>query len=289
MRQIWWCGQAINPTNKSQNSDTIQYKSVNLKTNETIGPLTVLAETVGAWDSVYTCNPKVIKGTFVNPLGDRKTYHYALYYVATAASNGVANSIGVAFSNDGIGWNKYPHPIIQTTSTTAYGVGQPAVYNSDGKAGIWMFYEDSSPTQHDHVAATSTDGLHFTVQGTLTTAGMDPDSLLAGWGDMAYDPIDGYWYAVFDRPIRDTSTTGGIWEQGQLGIELYRIPGDSILTGATPWQELHTFDTNQTESESNFIAGFVRDPFGNVNVGGSPAIQMYISISNPPPSGMRPL
>jgi len=203
--------------------------------------------------------------------------------VATANGDGIVNSIGVAFSDNGLIWNKYPQPVIPSSSTWNYGVGQPAVYNSDGNAGIWMIYEDETPTQH-HVVATSTDGLHFTVQGTLTTAGIDPDSLLAGWGDMAYDSSTSYWYAAFNRPLRDPSTTGGVGEQGQYGVELYRIPGDSILTGDTPWQELHTFDTNMTGYESNFIAGFVRDPYGNVNVGAYPTIQMYVSISDPPPA-----
>jgi hypothetical protein len=282
VRQYWWCGQGVNPNNRSQESDTIQYESVNLMTNDAIGPVTVLAETPGAWDSVFTCNPKVVEGTFVNPLSDGKTYNYAMYYVATANSNG-NDSIGVAFSDDGLIWKKYPQPVIASSSMWNYGVGQPAVYNSDGKAGIWMFYEDSTPTLH-HVAATSTDGLHFTVQGTLTTAGIDPDSLLAGWGDMAYDSSTGYWYAAFSRPLRDPSTTGGVLERGQYGVELYRVRGDSILTGATPWQELHTFDTNMTGYESNFIAGFVRDQFGNLNVGAYPTIQMYVSISNPQPA-----
>jgi hypothetical protein len=281
MRQIWWCGQAVNPADKSQDSDAILYESINLKTNVTTTPVTVLAETPGAWDSVYTCNPKVIKGTFVNPLGDGKTYNYAMYYVATADKNGDQNSIGVAFSNDGIRWNKYPKPVISPTTMVGYGVAQPAAYNSNGKAAIWIFYEDS--LSDTHVAVASSDGLHFAARGILTTAGIDPDTAVSGWGDMAYDSTNGYWYAVFNRRARDPSTTGGIVEQGSVGVELYRIPGSSLFTGATPWQELHTFDTNLTSSENNFLAGFVRDPFGTVNVGKYPTIQMEVSISNPPP------
>jgi hypothetical protein len=282
VRQIWWCGLATNPTDKSQYNDAILYKSINLKTNKSVGPTTVLAETKGAWDSVYTCNPKVVKGTFINPLGDDRTYSYAMYYVATGNKSGNENNIGVAFSNDGIVWNKYPQPVIKAASPVGYGVAQPAIYNSNGKGAIWMFYEDDFPFEH-HVAATSTDGLHFVVQGTLTTAGLDPDTVLGSWGDMAYDYATDHWYAAFNRPGRDPSTTGGIIERGQLGIVLYRIPGSSIFSGATPWQELHTFDTNLTGSEENFIAGFVRDQFGNVNVGDYPTIQMYLSISNPSP------
>lgn len=281
VRQIWWCGQAVNPTNKSQDTDAILYESVNLKTNQTTPPVTVLAETEGAWDSAYTCNPKVIKGTFINPLGDGKTYSYAMYYVATANTSGNVNAIGVAFSNDGMVWNKYSRPVIMPTSPSGYGVGQPAVYNSDGKAAIWMFYENDDQIEH-HVAATSPDGLHFTTEGTLTTAGLNPNSVLSSWGDMAYDSTNGYWYALFNGPLRNPATTGGVIERGQLGVELYRIPGSSLFTGTTPWEELHTFDTNLTSSEANFIAGFVRDQFGTVNVGKYPTIQMEVSVSNPP-------
>jgi hypothetical protein len=39
-----------------------------------------------------------------------------------------------------------------------------------------------------------------------------------------------------------------------------------------------------TGFESNFLPGFVRDPYGNLNVGTYPVIQMYTSISNPPPA-----
>ena len=56
------------------------------------------------------------------------------------------------------------------------------------------------------------------------------------------------------------------------------------MTGASPWQQLVTMDTNATGFESNFIAGFVRDSYGNINVASYPTIQMYTSISYPPPN-----
>ena len=283
VRQVWWCGQAANPTNPSQDSDAILYESINETTKASVGPKTVLAETAGAWDMQYTCNPKVVAGTFVNPLGDGQTYSYAMYYVGTAAADGTSNSIGVAFSNDGVTWKKYPQPVIQSASPGAYGVGQPAVYNSDTKSGISLFYEDVSAPPLRHVAATSTDGVHFTVQGTITTNGLDPDCPEASWGDMAYDSATGYWYAVFNRQYRAPSTTGGVGERGQLGVELYKIPKNALLTGQTPWQQLDTIDTNLTGFEANFIAGFLRDPYGNVNVGSYPTIQLYVSLSTPQP------
>jgi hypothetical protein len=280
LQQYWWCGQGVNPNRHSQITDTIQYASIDISTHAMTEPITVLGESPGRWDSVYVCNPKVIQGTFNNPLGDGENYSYAMYYVGTA-SGGIANSIGVAFSSDGIHWKKYPQPIISTTTTTNYGVGQPAVYNSDHKAGIWLFYEDTNdPPLIPHYKAISADGVHFAVVGKLTTNGISPE---ASWGDMAYDFTAGYWYAVFNTPLRNPSTTGGITERGQPGITLYRIKDNSLLTGTSPWQELKTFDTNLTGNESNFLAGLLRDQYGNVNVGQYPVIQIFTSISNPPP------
>jgi hypothetical protein len=271
LQQFWWCGQGQNPNKPSQTSDTIQYASFDVSTHIMTGPYTVLGETPGSWDSVFTCNPKVIQGVFNNPLGDGQIYSYAMYYVGYG---GVANSIGVAFSSDGIHWKKYSQPIISATTKTNYGVGQPAIYNSDHKAGIWMFYEDSNaPPLNQHVEAISTDGLHFTVVGKLTTNGLPPE---ASWGDMAYDSSTGYWYAVFNGPMRSA-------EFGQLGVTLYRIRSASLLTGTTYWQQLKTFDTNLSGNELTFLAGLLRDQYGNVNVGPYPAIQIFPSISNPPP------
>jgi hypothetical protein len=280
-RQVWWCGEASNPDDSSQDTDAILYESINLKTDAIDGPRTVMAETPHAWDSAFTCNPQVIGGTF-SPFGDGKSYTYAMYYVGTAAPSGLGNSIGVAFSNDGISWRKYPQPIIKSSSSN-YGVGQPAAYNTDGKSAITLFYEDSDPTL-SHIAATSSDGVHFTTEGTLTTAGLDSDDPQASWGDIAYDTKTNSWYAIFNRTLRAPSTTGGVIERGQLGVELYRIPASSLLTGATPWQDVDTIDTSVTGYESNFLAGFVRDPYDNINVGTYPDIEMYVTESDPQPS-----
>jgi hypothetical protein len=282
-QQFWWCGQASNPALPSQQTDTILYASANLTTKSTSMPVVALAETPGAWDSSFTCNPKVIGGVFTNPLGDGITYTYAMYYVATTSPAGISNNIGVAFSNDGIHWKKYPQPVIVSNTTQFYGVGQPALYNSDHKSGIWIFYEDlEGPPAH--YKATSTDGIHFTVEGQLTTTGLNLDLLDGTWGDMAYDSEAGYWYAVYNLARRNPSTTGGIVELGQPGIALYRIPNDSLISGATPWQMLESFDTNLTGHEANFIGGFLRDQFGNLNVGPYPTIQIYTSFSNPAPA-----
>jgi len=281
LQQIWWCGQDVNPTNINQFSDVIQYQSIDLTTKAHKGPLPVLGETLGAWDSVYTCNPKVIKGSFANPLGNGENFTYAMYYVGLGWSGN--NAIGVAFSRDGMSWKKYPLPVISPETSDGYGVGQPALYNTNQQGAIEMFYEDTSAGFH-HEQAISSDGVHFASVGRLTTNGLDPGPVT--WGDMAYEPQTGYWYALYNSPFRNPATTGGVVETGQYGVKLYRIPDSSLLTGATPWELLATVDTNRTGYEANFIAGFGRDMYGNLLPG--PAIQLFASISNPPPPWNAP-
>jgi hypothetical protein len=280
-RQVWWCSEGVNPADESQNTDAIFYQSVKTATVQARGTRLVLAETPGTWDSAFTCNPKVIAGKFQNPLGDRQTYKYAMYYVGTASVNGLDNSIGVAFSNDGIHWKKFPHPVIPSTSQRGYGVGQPVLHNDDRKSTLWLFYEDTYPTAH-HIAAVSTDGVHFAVQGTLSTKGLNPDNPEPGWGDMAYEPKNHEWYALFNRPFRPISATGGILERGNYGIELYKIPEGALLTDGS-WEHLSTLDTNATGFEANFIAGFVRGPFGDLDLASRGKIEIYISTSYPRP------
>jgi hypothetical protein len=282
MRYIWWCSLGTNPADNSQTSDAIFYESVNMTTLETQGPLLVLAETPGAWDGWFTCNPKVVGGVFQNPLGDGKTYRYAMYYVATRLGLGVPNSIGVAFSNDGIHWRKYPEPVIRYPSEDrGYGVGQPSLYYDDRKSVLWLFYEQDYPIVQ-HMAAVSNDGLHFTVRGTVTTNGLNPDNPNPGWGDLAYEPKEREWYATFNCPGRSPSTTGGVTERGNYGVELYKISESSLLTGGF-WQHLSTIDTNASGFEANFIAGFVRDQYGNMDLASSGKVEMYTSVSYPAP------
>ena len=278
LQQSWWCGANDNPNAREQLSDTIQYQSIDLSTHKRSEPVTVLTETPGEWDSTYTCNPKVIMGSFTNPLGNGQNFTYAMYYVGLSSAANTNNFIGVAFSKDGISWKKYPNPIIAPETSDGYGVGQPALYNTDHAAAIRIFYEDNSLFFH-HEEAISADGVHFTKLGALTTKGLDPNS--PSWGDMAYDKQTGYWYAAFNTNPRDPSTTGEIIERGSGGIGLYRIPDASLLTGATPWELLTTVDTNSTGYQENFLPALVRDQYGNLIAG--QAIQMYTSISNPPP------
>ena len=282
VQQFWWCGQAQNPNVSSQNTDAILYESIDLTTGKRVSPQVVLAETPGAWDSAYTCNPKVVQGTFSNPLGDGATYTYAMYYVGTSDQENTNNNIGAAFSNDGIHWKKYLSPVIRSSSLAGYGPAQPVPFNADGKQSIWVFYEDDSPPlgPNHHTQAVSTDGVHFTDVGTLTTHGLNIPPSLASWGDMAYNPADGYWYAAFNLPPRSPRTTANMLESVALGIQLYRIPENDLLAGKVGWELLQTIDTNLTGYEVTFLAGLLRDPHGNLFSDGAGTVQMFPAFSN---------
>ena len=281
VQEFWWCGQAQNPDNPSQNTDAILHETINLTTGLHLGPQVVLAETPRAWDSGYTCNPQVVQGTFTNPLGDGTTFTYAMYYVGTATEQNTNNSIGAAFSNDGIHWKKYPSPVIRSDSPYN-GPAQPVPFNSDGKQAIWVFYEDDSPPLglNHHTQAVSQDGVHFTDVGTLTTNGLNFPPHLASWSDMAYNPADGYWYASYNLPGRVTPSTANIEERVSFGVQLYRIPRNDLLTGKIGWQQLQTIDTNLTGFELIFLAGFLRDPYGNLFPDSTGKIQMFPAFSN---------
>ena len=89
--------------------------------------------------------------------------------------------------------------------------GPARAYNNNHQGAIQLFYEDDSNYPR-HVEAKSSDGVHFVTVGTLTTNGLDASN--PTWGDIAYDAGTGYWYAGFNTPTRDPSTTGGVMERG---------------------------------------------------------------------------
>jgi hypothetical protein len=289
MQYFWWCSYGINPNDPSQPaSDVIKYESINLSTGARVGPEIVLGETPGGWDSVYSCNPSaVVRGVFTNPLGNGTNYTYVMYYVGT--KDGVHNNIGAAFSNDGITWTKDLTPVItHNPNDNGYGVAQPSAWNTNGASNINLFYENTYPSE-GHWEAASTDGVHFTTQGEITTNGLNQVGIAGQssytaptWSAYAED-YDGNGWAIFNMPGRPPATTGGVIERGQGGMIVYKIPYSSLLTGATPWTQVFTVDTNLTGYESNFLGGFQHDSYGNIQDGYT-SIVIFPAASLPRPA-----
>lgn len=296
----WWCGDT-----PSHQTDTILQQQYRLSDGAvTIPERQVLAEGgVGAWDSALVCNPSVVRGLFVDPLGDGLDYSYAMYYVGTAGAHD--NSIGAAFSNDGATWVKYPDPVLQFTDTGRgyYGYGQPNASIVDGR--VMLVFESSDapakplpgPVPNGTPSPTPTatpgnpppatthwytfanpDGVTFAGPALITSAGLP--SPTPSWGGAAYDPGDGRWYATFNQGVRPSTSTGGVVENGQPGVTLYAT--GSLDTGT--WTQLDTVDTVITGSEANFIAGILRDPDGTVSSAFLPSVRLDVSQSWPRPA-----
>lgn len=268
----WWCGDVAGHT-----TDTILEQQYRVSTWTTVVPeRTAFQETPGAWDSLYTCNPSnAVRGSFSNVLGDGVTYTWAIYYVGT--TSGSDNQIGAAFSTDGLNWHKYASPVIPWTQTghSWYGYGQPSVQDVGGT--VTMMYEESSPGTIHH-EATSTDGVHFTDVGVLSTTGLP--GAFQTWGSAAYDPQDGRWYAAFNDGWRPPGTTGGTQENGDYGFTLYATTDP--LAGA--WTELDTVDEAMTGYAENFMAGMLREPDGTLSAAFLPGIKLLPSTAAPRPA-----
>ena len=127
--------------------------------------MTVLGETPGAWDSVFTCNPKVVGETFCPPRNTGESFTYPMYYVGLGSDPESNNYIGVAFSNDGMSWKKFPYPVISPETSKGYGVGQPAAFNSNHQGAILLFYEDDSLYPPPCGSESVSDGVHFVTVG----------------------------------------------------------------------------------------------------------------------------
>jgi len=268
-QDFWWCGDS-----SAHHNDTIMHQQYSFAggVHVTVPEHGVLDETAGSWDSVYTCNPDVVEGTFVNPLGNGITYTYAMYYVGTNTGGGTDNSIGVAFGTGPDYWVKYPQPVIPTTSSggTLYGVGRPNVSYVNGT--LTMLYENTDATGVTHLESTSTDGVHWTPGTVLSAAGLP--SPQPSWGGAAYDLADGRWYAA----VNNDPTRSG--ERGQPGVSLYSTPDPT----AGPWTRLDGVDTAITGRESNFIAGLNRQADGTLYGPQLPSVELYLSASNPRPA-----
>lgn len=253
--QIWWCGGDPN-----SGSDHIYYRHINVDAQVYDPIIDVLQPTGGTWDSIHTCDPSVVRGQWQFPPNSGTTYSYAMYYTGTddignpsAGQNGVNNGLGVAYSNDGINWVKYPYPIFRNPSTTpaSYGVGEASVYSADGQSALWMFILQAPPpggTGQSYGLYYSDDGLHLGSRGTVSTKGVIGSFISEA--DFAYDYNTQNMYMVTSR----------INDQSQLDI--YRIKFNDILNGT--WSQIGNINRSYTNNNTfNGGGGFLRNEFGN--------------------------
>jgi len=86
---------------------------------------------------------------------------YKLYYVGTREPHTGMRQIGLAISQDGINWEKYPDPVLESDSSQWY-LGIHAILKINN---VYYMYYDASP-ENEYTfninLATSSDGIHWT-------------------------------------------------------------------------------------------------------------------------------
>jgi hypothetical protein len=274
-QQFWWCGGATgeglgDPENYPDGADVVYYR-----TKSAYGWSAVqlaITPTFGSWDGTLVCDPSVVRGSFVNPQNGI-TYGYAMYYTGTnlPASHAVDNRVGLAFSNNGVNWLKYSQPVVTPGASSAgyYGAGQPSTYNSDGQAGVWLFYTDTPNGQERIFVRKSTNGINYGSRTLISNNG--PAQMPLGGmanSDIVYDHSTGLWYAALSRAGR------GDRETYRFG--LYRMTSTNLFAGTGTWEGLGEINSDLTGWYLNHSPGLRRDQYGNLTAW-LPSVTMYFS------------
>jgi hypothetical protein len=243
--QIWWCGLG-------SSSDNIFYQTIDVD-RQVYGPVvSVLQPTPGAWDSLHTCDPSVLRGNWEHE-GIR--YTYAMYYTGTddPANHGSTNGVGVAYSNDGITWVKFPQPIFRDppTSPRSYGIGQQGLFKADGQMAVYAFINRVTPAGSVWSLYHSPDGRRFEQPiGVVTKNGLVTPEILQA--DFAYDQATSYVYMATDR--------GGTLQ----AIDVYRIALCNVTRSDKAWEKVAEYNPSTTGQPYNQGPGLLRDEVGAI-------------------------
>lgn len=265
---IWWCGSG-------NNADNIYYRNIDVS-GPTYGPIHNVLQPSNqgsnGWDSAHTCDPSVVKGDFVYPLGSSTHYQYAMYYTGTndGSNGGVNNGIGVAFSNDKINWVKHPTPIYRENYGQAYGIGHQVAINGTGGPAVWLFVlrqETVGGAQHYHLFH-SPNGLNLDYQHQISEQGVYGGFITAA--DFGFDATTSNVYMVTNR----------LNDEGRLDV--YRTPWSAMAAGT--WEAVDNVTSADTGKSWNAFAAFLRDPYGSINPW-FPAYQLYFGGATSQGSG----
>jgi hypothetical protein len=242
--RLWWCSDRAGPESPAGEGDVVKYSESEPGAGTWAAPRVVLSPAMEGWEGPCVCDPSVIRGQFQY---QGQTYAMVMYYTAspTCTTN---NAIGLAFSNDGVKWEKYGgNPVIRTAwpegAAARYGAGQPQVYNATGGSGLWMMHVDTpapSGIAAQYVRAT-TDGMRWGPLAQITQQGLPERSFGAvGW---AYNSLDDHWHIIV-ADIREAGLP--------VGLNLYRIPTAQLLSGT--WVKVATIPAGAAQPHQ-FEAG----------------------------------
>ncbi|MDP4023536.1 hypothetical protein Q8W71_12935 [Methylobacterium sp. NEAU 140] len=288
---IWWCGRGPEPTD----TDVVFHRTQDRRTGA-FGPArVVLRSTPDTWDKTYVCDPGVVKGRFTNP-ADGHSYTHALYYSGADNLPGHQNAVGLAFSNDGVTWVKYPEPVIRPQNTDpgkreTYGAGQPGLFNADGKAGLFVFTTDTTTPERpgfgEIFVRHTADGVHFDPPVRMPNVASD-GALLFPNTDFAYDFRAGQVYTMAGLPGRGCTPPTHCKDPGKnpdretYRMGLFAMPVGALLAGTGRWTPLGQLNTDVTGFYLNHSPGLLRDGHGNLTFD-LPRVTVYFAGGDPYP------
>lgn len=188
----------------------------------------VLAPTPGSWDQ------GAIGRQFVLFNGTT----YIMWY--TAFNQTLA--IGLAFSEDGVSWSKYPLPVLAAGASGSWdsgGVEAPAVlWNGTGYE---MYYTGANGTgfASDIGVAFSKDAIHwqrYANNPVLTRGPGKYDAFMAKFGDVIYDPpLFKMWYTAKPAStIVDNTLYTIAYATSTDGLHWTKYAGNPVVTPTTP-------------------------------------------------------
>lgn len=164
VHHIWFCGQS-----SITGADAVFHSANSSGLDDSTGwssPSEVLNHLGVPWATNHVCDPSVITGAFVY---NSETYRFALYFTADVSGVGSLGdaAVGVAFSNDGIGWTAHPDLIIEPDGgfDGSYGAGAGASAWSRSPGTVHHVYRDSTTiTGNVEVRADGLNEVLFTGQ-----------------------------------------------------------------------------------------------------------------------------
>ena len=227
--------------------DNIWLTEINTSNGQIAYDQAVLQPTAGAWDSVHTCDPSVIKS---NVSYNGRSYAYVMFYLGTDQSDNNHNQIGLALANAPEGpWTKFPSPVVTYNASlpncytnqkfSCWGVGQPTVTSVDGNGRILLFWSGAAGANRGdvNIGVLNDSGANPVWNSSIatTSAGLTDLEGNADWlnnYDMAYDASRNRFYAVreqHDNSIAYCSPSSPTYICQNL--QLVSIDGSSIWNG----------------------------------------------------------
>ena len=235
------------------------------------------------WDSMHTCDPSVIKGSFTY---DGTEYAYLMAYLGCTSTDNQENKVGLAVSNspEGPFTRVGTEPIVDFTkdaSSTVFqwGVGQPSVVSIDKAGKVWLFYTrgDINGT-HTVVRECDFSDLNNPVLGdevklaTTNLVELDGDKDIINNADFAYDAKSNRFYSASDCHPNPTS------EPNYIASHFRVTYFNGTDFAKANWKYLDTVGPDQTGFARNHNVGLARDAYGHTLDDGY--LTVYYTVSN---------